>query len=170
MTTLEGAEKLGADAGCGWLSRGKARGLLEKAGLPAGRGHQTALIEAIHEQRKVQADDIRARLHGRALFVVTSEHCNGKDVGHPCSTGVHTDPSEKLDFVVAARNEQEAREFAEAALARIVEEHEDCACGRDDGTMYDEWWNSVSIIVELADITDDVTVLLSVDIAGCSLV
>jgi len=76
---------------------------------------------------------------------VTAEHCGGASVGHPCTTGVYSDPTDSFSEVVAAATEEEAIDKGQAMLAALVDGWEPCACKRHEKPGWDRWWNSVTM-------------------------
>lgn len=78
-------------------------------------------------------------------FKATAEHSGGASVGHPCKTGVFSDPTDSWEETIEADDIDDARDKAQTALESIVEEAEECHCQRKRQAGGERWWNSVSI-------------------------
>lgn len=78
-------------------------------------------------------------------FTATAEHTSGASVGHPCTRGVYSDPTDMWQEEIEADGLSEANEKAHAALSKIVEEYDPCNCQRKEQPGSNRWWASVSI-------------------------
>jgi len=79
-------------------------------------------------------------------YHVWAEHVAGQSVGHPCKTGVYSDPTDFWSTQVEAESEDDAVEEGRKQLAAHVAEYETCDCRRHAKPGSDAWWGSVSII------------------------
>ena len=78
-------------------------------------------------------------------FTATAEHCSGGSVGHPCRTGVYSDPTDSWQDDVEGDTIDAAQDAAHNRLRSIVDECESCDCERKLSPGWDSWWNSVAI-------------------------
>lgn len=76
-------------------------------------------------------------------FTATAEHTGGKSVGHPCSKGVHSDPTDSWQAHVEAATVDLAQDQAYRLLAADVAEAETCDCRRQLRAGSEAWWDSV---------------------------
>lgn len=83
-------------------------------------------------------------------YYVWAEHCSGASVGHPCLTGVFSDPTDQWSEEIEAESEEAAQEIGKQRLAKIVEDSQPCACRRHEQAGSDRWWNSVALIASLS--------------------
>lgn len=90
-------------------------------------------------------------------YNITAEHTNGKSVGHPCTTGVYSDPVDSFEMEWETDDatgtpsydlEEAAERAGWAALLRIADDAEPCKCRRHLSPGGNAWVNSVSIIVK----------------------
>lgn len=80
-------------------------------------------------------------------YHVWAEHTAGASVGHPCTAGVYSDPTDQWSEEIEAENEDSAREIAHAKLAETLKDAEPCGCEFHHCPGSDRWWNSVHITV-----------------------
>lgn len=78
-------------------------------------------------------------------FTATAEHCSGGSVGHPCRTGIYSDPTDSWQEDIDAPTIKAAEEIANDRLWATVNEYEPCACQRRLSPGRNSWWSSVSI-------------------------
>lgn len=83
-------------------------------------------------------------------YHIWAEHTSGQSVGHPCTTGVFSDPTDQFSEVVEAESEAAAEEMGRKLLAKIVEESEPCSCQRHWQAGSNSWWGGVAIIASRA--------------------
>ena len=86
-------------------------------------------------------------------YQLTAEHSSGKSVGHPCTTGVYDDATERLDGTVEAETKHEAEQLGMDTLEQIVDESEPCDCSRRLSPGGETWWESVCVSAE--EVTED---------------
>ena len=79
-----------------------------------------------------------------------AEHTAGQSIGHPCSTGVWDDPTERLDCTIDAESEADAETIGMQELEAIVAKYTPCDCRRKLSAGNDRWWSSVRIVASLA--------------------
>ena len=84
-----------------------------------------------------------------ATFVINAEHTSGQSVGHPCTKGVYSDPSDSLcGCTVEAASEEQAERLAWEKLRELVEAAKPCDCHRKLEPGFNRWWDSVTVSVE----------------------
>jgi hypothetical protein len=96
-------------------------------------------------------------------YYCTAEHTSGGSVGHPCTHGVYSDPTEQFSETIEADNQEAAEKIAYQRLEAIVEETEPCNCRRQLKPGNASWWNSVCVTVSripYPDFLDDDGVLV----------
>ena len=84
------------------------------------------------------------------LFNITAEHTSGESVGHHCTTGVYSDPTDSFDEYIEAKNEEQAIKQAWKLLMDAVDSQGECNCKRREVAFAgsDSWCNSVSFNIE----------------------
>ena len=74
-----------------------------------------------------------------------AEHTSGGSVGHACTRGVYSDPTESWTAVVKADSISAAVSAGLAELRAHIDDWEPCNCVRKSEPGYTSWWNSVCV-------------------------
>lgn len=80
-------------------------------------------------------------------FIATAEHTAGTSVGHPCSKGIYSDPTDHWEEDIEARDEEDAQHKAFKSLQKLVSDYPACDCRRKLEPGSNRWWNSVIVTV-----------------------
>lgn len=81
-------------------------------------------------------------------YTVTAEHTNGKSVGHCCTSGVYSDPTDGFEWQGQAANADAAEHVAYEEMQRFVADSDECECKRHLRAGSDAWWGSVAFTVQ----------------------
>jgi hypothetical protein len=90
----------------------------------------------------------------KRTYYCWAEHTAGKSIGHSCSTGSFSDPSDDWILEVTAENQDEAYVLAGKQFEAHVKDWEEnnreaCCCGKYSGSLWNSWWDSVAVITSL---------------------
>lgn len=82
------------------------------------------------------------------FYKITAEHCSGGSVGHPCTKGIYSDPTDDFEVRVETDTQEDAEVLGAERLRDRVDTWGACDCQRKRLPGSNAWWASVAIIAE----------------------
>tara|TARA_Y100000310_G_scaffold333957_1_gene412600 strand:- start:142 stop:669 length:528 start_codon:yes stop_codon:yes gene_type:complete len=85
------------------------------------------------------------------LCEITTEHTTGQSIGHCCTGGVVSDPTETIPDAVTAATEEEAIDKAWKLLCEAAHDLEPCRCGKFSGFdkyTFEKWCEGIAVTAD----------------------
>ena len=136
-----------------WISKAARKAALIAAGFDPANGRDVsefvAGFNAARSAKTAENDQATRSLIGsRNVYRLGAEHRGGASVGHCCTTGVYSDPTDFFDLLVVADSEDQAEQVGLDELTKRIDESKPCKCAFHKQAGGERWWSSVCVRAE----------------------